>query len=181
MINLNDYSIFKNSIKTLKESSYDNSNNEYMTESNIKVVDFDIAKDKYIAEHHLSNTSVHSVDALSHNNDSIIMIEFKNGEISNSNIRWKILESLLLFCDVTNRNTTYTRDNVEFILVYNENNYKSDKVSCTIDGAVAYLSKLAKTKNLRFGLENYYRMLFKDAYTMSSKEFNEYEKNLISL
>ena len=181
MINLNDYSIFKNSIRTLKETSYDNINNEYMTESDIKVVNFDIAKDKYIAEHHLSNTSVHSVDALSCSNDSIVMIEFKNGSIENSNIRWKILESLLIFCDITNKNITYTRDTVEFVLVYNENNYKSNNVYVVIDGATAYLSKLAKTKNIKFGIDKYYSTLFKNAYTMSSKEFDIYKKNLISL
>ena len=36
------------SFKSLKETSYDKKNNEYMTDSNLMVVDFDNVKDIYV-------------------------------------------------------------------------------------------------------------------------------------
>ena len=137
MINLDDYPILRNNKDTLKELSKDDSdisNIKYMTESNSMAVNFDKVKRIYVNTLGLSEESATSVDGLTKNNTDLLFIEFKNGEVKNRNVKDKIRDSLLLFCDITNTDISYTRQHAQFILVYNEeknplpNQYKK---SCT--------------------------------------------------
>ena len=68
----------------------------------------------------LSENCVASVDAISCTEDDIAFIEFKNGAVNNRNVKDKIRDSLLIFCDITKKNIEYTRRKAEFVLVYNE-------------------------------------------------------------
>ena len=58
-----------------------------------------------------------------HPNSGFFLIEFKNGKIEareNYEINVKILESLHIFTEKVVRTTAFPRDNLTFILVYNE-------------------------------------------------------------
>ena len=82
MIDLTRYDIFNNHLTTLKETSEDKSNAEYMTEAQIEVVNFDEVKAEYIMNLKLRNVP-DSVDALfSDENGAVIFVEFKNGKIN---------------------------------------------------------------------------------------------------
>ena len=116
MINLDDAQ-FK---ITLKEASMDKKNNEYMVESNKKVVDFDQVKSFYVKD-------IKPVEVPSSNDvyidigDEFYFIEFKNGNIRNERhkIVRKIYDSLLIFSDITGKTISFIRENGNYILVYN--------------------------------------------------------------
>ena len=77
MINVNENPLFANNRSTLKETSKDDSNTEYMTESEMEVISFDKVKEAYVKE--LFGEGVASLDALAVFEDRIELIEFKNG------------------------------------------------------------------------------------------------------
>ena len=123
MISLNDYELFRTQ-KSLKELSIDDSdadNIQYMTNSQLSAVDFDIAKRTYVNSLGLSEEQADSVDALLQTNDSIAFIEFKNGKMNNEKrkVKDKIKDSLLLFSAITGKTISYTRQKADFVLVYN--------------------------------------------------------------
>lgn len=133
MIRLNDEQ-FKS---TLKELSKDNTNNEYMTESNEIAINFDKVKDVYIKDVCPKNKPT-SNDALKYIGDEFYFIEFKNGNIKNvKNIRDKVFESLLMFSDITGNTISYTRNKGNYILVYN------------YDKSKEYIKKEMEKKNIR--------------------------------
>ena len=125
MINLEDYDILKNNISTLKETSKDNHNNEsetFMTQSMLPAVDFDEVKNEYIRKLHLSENPT-SNDALLVLSDKIIFIEFKNGHLDSKDffdIRAKIYNSVPILTDILGKGISFTRKNVDYILVYNK-------------------------------------------------------------
>lgn len=106
MINLNSKNILTDNLVTLKETSYDKNNSQYMTNSTFQVVDFDKVKDSYsFRGTGLSSRNMRSNDALvildKISNPHFIFIEFKNGnldryceELKHEKIRSKINESL---------------------------------------------------------------------------------------
>lgn len=125
MINIDEYPLFSSNRSTLKETSKDDSNTECMTESDIEVINFDKVKEDYVKN--LSAKGAASLDALVIYEDRIELIEFKNGclvkrekENKLEYIGKKIRDSLLLLCDILNKNISYTRNHVDFILIYNE-------------------------------------------------------------
>lgn len=190
MINLDDYDKFKNNKQLLKELSKDTDNNEYMTESKIQAVDFDEVKNLYERELNLhGKPRASSVDAISHTKDSIVFIEFKNGDMHNQKVkvREKIRDSLLVFGAISNKTISYTRQKVEFILVYNEtrnplpNQYTKGVVqpseSCRFISK--RLAQLGKSEFVLYGLEVFKGLYFRDVHTYSQEEFEEYALNLI--
>ncbi|EKV57841.1 hypothetical protein A966_02951 [Brachyspira hampsonii 30446] len=77
--------LFKNReydlIKTLKESSYSEANNQYMTESNSLVIKCENLRDAYCSYNKYSQ-QVKSVDAVyKFENKKIYLIEFKSGAV----------------------------------------------------------------------------------------------------
>ena len=141
MIDIFEIEILKDNEKKLKCTSKDHANDQYMTESLRMVVNFDGVKEQYIKINNLSQISIKSVDALMQfkKDKPIIFVEFKNGIIfmeenpKNGNSTKKIIldpeieqeicdkaqDSLLVFNDIVGKNISYTRKNVDFILVYN--------------------------------------------------------------
>ena len=105
-------------ITTLKETSFDSHNNEFMTDSTLKVYNFDRIKDEYIKikSDRYSGSNLRSCDALYYRNGLIVLLEFKNGVISGKTLeeeklRTKIAESLLILTDILEENLTFTRKN----------------------------------------------------------------------
>ena len=185
MINLDDYDIFKNNKDSLKELSKDDSDPAhivYMTESTVIAVDFDEVKRLYVNALGISEDNAYSVDGISHTDNAISFIEFKNGKVNNRNVKDKIRDSLLIFCDITNTDISYTRQNAEFVLVYNEdknplpNQYKKDIVqpSASRTFISKRLAQMGKQEFILFDLERYKKLYFKDVHTYSQEEFEEY-------
>ena len=189
MINLEDYKIFKDSKKSLKELSKDDSNNdkiEFMTESEIEVIDFDSVKTKYTNELQLSEETAKSVDALTETCDGLAFVEFKNGNMKNekAKVKEKIRDSLLLFCDITNKTVSYTREKMDFVLVYNiEKNPLPNQVaknevrdSVSREAIAKYFLSMANKELIRFDLERFQTLYFKNVHTYSKAEFDLYWK-----
>ncbi|WP_297712354.1 hypothetical protein [Clostridium sp.] len=196
----------RNNISTLKDVSYDNDNNEYMTNSNLKVIDFDKVKENYI-KNNMSNVKPNpkSNDALYLSKDGVwTFIEFKNGSIRNNivfDINKKIYDSLFILFDIDFKNSeiefnntiSFSRSNINYILVYNKKKYdqngptglcdegiKRQKSSLQQSKSRDYLSKRlfshAKENFILFGLDQFKGYFFKEVFTYTKEEF---EKNFV--
>lgn len=187
MIDIDKYEIFRENRQTLRELSKDDSdpsNLLYMTESEITAVDFDTVKTKYVNQLGLSEETAASVDAMVCGAETITFIEFKNGNMKNEKrrVKDKLRDSLLIFCDITKKNISYTRQNVDFILVYNieknppPNQLTKDTVqpAPSRDAIAKYFLQKAKQEFILFGLEQYKKLYFREIHTYSQKEFENY-------
>lgn len=186
MINADEYDIFKNNISTLKETSKDNHDgvDYYMTESEIKVINFDGVKKNYLLSLGLNKDLVKSNDALILEFDKTdTFIEFKNGNMKKekTNVKLKVLDSLLIFTDIINKTVAYTRANMNYILVYNEEKNTDNTISSNSvqeSSSRNYIAKTlleekAKKKYIRFGIERFESVYFKDIFTYTEKEFED--------
>ena len=176
MINVNDYPLFSSNRSTLKETSKDDSNTEYMTESEIEVINFDKVKEGYVKE--LSAKGATSLDALAVFEDRLELIEFKNGCVRNElkNVEDKIRDSLLFFCDIMEKNITYTRNHVDFILVYNESKNKekdchNSQAPEEREAISSHLFEKAREEKIRFRLDKFKKLYFRNVHTYTEQQF----------
>lgn len=188
MIDLNEYEILKNNKISLKQASLDNNNKfveNYMTNLELDVVNFDLVKDKYCKMNNIK-ISLNSNDALYYDENNITFIEFKNGKISKQEaikIRGKVYDSVIILSDITTQKISYIRDNVDYILVYNkiknqENIDSSSKkevdFSPSLNNFTKTLSKPANKEYVAFGLNRFKNYCLKNIYTFTEEEFEDY-------
>lgn len=179
----NNIPIFKDNMTSFKETSHDKDSKVpgYMTNSEIRVINFDKVKDCYIKEMFLSNTPC-SNDALYIGKDNkLFFVEFKNGALGKNkkmifNVYNKIYDSLLIFNDIVHQNISFCRENLYFILVYNESKNLYEECGAKHeDSPKAMISKFihnkAKKKFVRFGLEKFEKIYFKEVFTYTESEF----------
>lgn len=182
MFKFSEMDAFTPFITSVRETSYDNANDEYMTSNETDVVNFDDYTDSYTASHGIP--SVRSIDALySSDCRGNIFIEFKNGKIDNKviyEIKEKIYNSLLILSDVTGRTLKNYRQNLDFILVYNKEKNPSlfaeipaPSNSPSLDGFVENLSGKGQRPFKPEGLESLESYCFKNVKRMSVSEFEE--------
>ena len=102
--------------------------------------------------------------------------------MNNRNIKDKIRDSLLLFCDLTKQTISDTRKNLDFIVVYNEeknplpNQFKKQAVSdapSRIAIGKYFLGK-GNEELIRFDLERYKHLYFREVHTYTKAEFDKY-------
>ena len=171
-----DLCIFQNNLKSLKETSHDDCNDVYMTEDLSPVISFDDVMKEYLSSHGCQNEALQSVDAITRFDNRPLFIEFKNGKLNNKEtkleIYGKIKDSLLVFGDITNRTISFTRENAEFILVYN----LSKNPSRNIDNINEHILSYANEEHIRFGFARYKSVCFKDVHTYSEEEFGKFLK-----
>lgn len=182
-IHYNSIKVLKDNVSTFKETSKDTDSELpiYMTDSEIEVFNFDKVKECYIKGMKLSYTPC-SIDALYIGKDGqLYFVEFKNGVMKKDkvfNVYNKIYDSLLIFNDILCKNVSFCRENVNFILVYNEskNPNKSNEINHG-DSAKATISKYfyakAHKKYVRFDLERFKTLYFRDVFTYTESEFND--------
>lgn len=177
---IDDYELFQKNQETLKELSKDDNTkdiNEYMVELENLAVDFDEVKRIYANSYKTTEEMLNSVDAIMNLKNHIFFIEFKNGKISSNtlqnNIKKKIYSSLLIFCDITNKNLNYIRENASFILVYNKDKNENSNSKKKIAN---YVYQKANENFTLFGLEKYKNLFFKNVYTYSENEFEDFIK-----
>ncbi|HEL2554452.1 TPA: hypothetical protein TZ318_000083 [Streptococcus suis] len=86
------------------------------------VINFDSVKDEFCRNFGKRNHVFKSVDAIFINKgDKIILVEFKNNNVKEANIKEKLKDSLLIFTNLTNQDLSFCRENCEYIVVYNAN------------------------------------------------------------
>jgi hypothetical protein len=164
---------------TLEKTSEDcnkPAGDKYMTSCKKTVVNVDRLKDDFVKKMSLTEVPK-SCDALyMTSQNEFFMIEFKNGVIDpkkNYEIKVKILESLLMISEKLSKTTDFMRNNMNFILVYNENithgqeQYENTGVR-RVSGPV---HKRALVREIHFGLHRFKKLYFKDVFTYSKKEF----------
>lgn len=180
MINITECKIFNDNIATLKETSKDDANNAYLTDSLFNAIDFDAVKEQYIFANSTCTTSeLRSNDALVIFDGSkgfFIFIEFKNGEVTSKSkreeIRSKISESLLIVNDILNENLTFDRKNINYILVYNKSkntSFENQRFS-SLTGIASLIGKSANMTYLINGFDRY-KAFFHDVKTINEDEF----------
>ncbi len=189
MINVDLYPILNDNIESLKETSKDDSdtnNIQYMTTSEIAVVNFDLVKRSYVNGFGLSEEVATSVDAIVPMKDGILFVEFKNGKVNNRNIKDKARDSLLIFLEIIGKNITFSRSNIDFVVVYNieknplPNQITKGKLQETPSRIVIadFFMKKAKKELILFDLERYEKLYFRNIHTYSKEEFEEYLETL---
>ena len=174
---------FLNAESTIRNVSYDDCNDEYMCDSQMKIYDFDMIKDWYAGNLNNSETgnNIKSNDALYCDGNRFTFIEFKNGKIDRSTrigLRIKALDSVIILCDSKTEasklvpnfvgNASYTRENVDYILVYNES---KNPHSSSGKGIIEY-NLNRKANNPRFSLAYLKGYLFNRVLTYTEEEFD---------
>lgn len=191
MIKKMDLKIYNTS--TLKQTSKDDNNEEYMTESTIKVINFDsVGGDKYSKNNRL-NIQLKTNDVLFlHNNKKYTFIEFKNGKLLDKtnkidikklkDIELKILNSLFVLGDIEEKSLSSLKEITDYVLVYNEEkNTPNERNSISEIGNYfinqgdisSEKTKTEKEEIICFGLEKFKGYCFKNVHTYSKEEFEE--------
>jgi hypothetical protein len=162
---------------TLESTSKDSDNSDKMTACQNIAVNIDKLKDHFARNMGLEEFPK-SCDALYMTpQKEFFMIEFKNGRIGKREcyeIREKVFESLLMLSEKFVETIKYMRDNMNFILVYNEDVAHEQGQLENRDGIRQFcgpLYKRARVPVVLFGLRRFKKLYFKDVFTYSRAEF----------
>ena len=179
---------------TLKQTSKDDNNEEYMTESQIKVINFDsVGGDKYTRNNNLSIQLKTNDVLFLYSDRKYTFIEFKNGKLLDKSnridikklkdIELKILNSMFVLGDIEEKSLNILKEITNYILVYNEEkNSPNEKNSISEIGNyfINQGSSLSVGENtfgkdeiICFGLEKFKNYCFKNVHTYSKEEFEE--------
>lgn len=178
MINVDLYDILSHNKSTLKELSKDTSGDEviYMTESSLEAISFDHVKTEYTNRLELSEETARSVDALAFIGSSNVFIEFKNGDMRNEKqkVKTKIRDSLLILSDIIKCDISFTRENLSFILVYNKDKNSRSHGPNSRQAISEHIMNQANIEEIRFGLDIFPTLYFKEVHTYNEEEFEAY-------
>ena len=172
MINLsNKFNGFSSTMKNISKIK----NDEYMTNSQYEVYNFDKIKEDFCKRNYKDENLLTSNDGiLLHTNDNLYFIEFKSGVLNDkekSNIKRKIFDSIFILLHYIDEkiNINDLRKYLNYILVYDEDKNGYNKIRQNVD-------KDARNGNQWFSkikiLENLY---FKEVKLMTIDDFNKSE------
>lgn len=176
---LDDNEIFKESKSTLTETSFDDSSKQHMCDDEREVYNFAIVKKHYFNSLYKSEEAGKSVDALLLDGEKHIFIEFKNCKLTSTvkkDVRIKISDSLLIFNDLTGSQLGSSRNNSEFVLVYNEG--KNPPESESRDFIASTVMDKAGEELVRFEFERYKATFFHDVHTYTENQLTGYLQNI---
>ena len=166
--------VLKDNICEIKKtSSYDNGKGN-MTESHIKVVNFDNVPKEY--------TRGKGWKCVPKSNDALYVtedgqwyfIEFKNGSIDCADVYRKIYDSIIVLIELNILpGFEFLRQNGCYILVYNSGKYGKIPSSEGRDANYAYILERAEMEQKLFGVEKFEEYLFKETHTYTKKLFEE--------
>ena len=164
-----------------------------MTESELTAVCFDDVKDEYVELLGMSEIPKSNDALFDEGNGTLVFVEFKSGHIDSQKqfaIRKKIYDSTLIFTDITSTGISYMREQMKYILVYNDaanKNADGRKLPCqreSVQTSEAY-DKIAKIfsnygglEYIGFGLGIFQNYCFKEVHTYTQTEFEEYLSSL---
>lgn len=190
MINAEEFPLLYENQKTLKKLSEDEngSSHEYMTYSEQLAVDFDRVSTQYSGARGMV-CSPKSNDALYMNNEGAWFIEFKNGRLSSGKIKElhiKNYESLLTLKDITKQSLQEIKGYLSYILVYNERKNPEENlddngisVSESREKIATLISRKGKREFVRFGLERFGQLYFKEVHTWTQAQFEAFLKDVV--
>lgn len=163
--NLED-SLYNVSIDT---KNTDNKIVKNMTESKNIIISGDKLKNKYASKYNFSYMPS-SVDAIYiFKNDDIYLIEFKNGSINSDKIYKKVYDTFIILLDINIiENIDFSRNNVSFLLVYNEDNTSQANIENEVK------VKTGSYKDDLFGISNFQKYLFKESFACSKEDFDKF-------
>ena len=177
-------------LSNLREISMDTAHDEVMTELLLPTYNFDKVKCLYTNQLLKSEESCSSCDGILWGKNLKVLREFKNGnKIQRKDIHLKILNSLLILCDINSCSISDLRTELIFILVYNEENnpitsqeirqYENqcnDEVQESINRNIIgrYFCKMAKSEFVRYDLLKYKGLYFKDVHSYNQYEFESW-------
>lgn len=165
-------------VSTWKKCSWDESHGTSMVNSDGKIIDFDRVKTDYLNSLQQSEECAKSVDALGEDKDNhVYMVEFKNGDFNEAEIREKLTESVMIYGDISHSTLKMMRDNLTFILVYNPE-YKKFK---SVEQKAIYQARIGKEPCPIYGLDKYAGFCCSKAYMMTGTEFEEKMAGKISV
>lgn len=158
---------FSDCQEALQYTSQDTDKNKYMTQSQLRVYNFDEVKKKFKDELNLIKEPK-SVDALIvTQNNKQLLIEFKNTEIKGEEkkeVCGKIFDSIFIIISITEENILEFKNKSKFILVYNGK----------LNGDIDFMTKLNEDgrQNKQFDLSGY-----ENKYFEKIRLYNEYDFN----
>lgn len=160
---------------TLKKASLDETNKEYMCESNMKVVHFDKIPNEYARGKGWIGVPS-SNDALYISaQGKWYFIEFKNGEVKKEQIYRKLYDSLIMLMEWgIIPNFDFIRENINYILVYNSKKYEKIPESPAREQNYAYIRGLAGQEKKLFEVDKFEKYLFNETHTYTKKLFENY-------
>lgn len=175
MIDLDEYSVFADCKASLKETSEDKQNKQYMMlEAEESVVHFENATKAFVKKRGIvipknEPQPLKAVDALMVKDGLILFVEFKNGKnIDPRDLRDKIRHSILTFLAVTSSTMADLQASAVMIVVYNPDAIRSET---QLGAAVA---RKAGERIPGLGLDNIQRMFLKDVRSYTPEEFRKY-------
>ncbi len=173
---------------TMREASLDDAKGVYLTDScsgeidytKIQVIDFDDVKDAYCGSLQIKGDYPCSNDALFCSvQDRLVFVEFKNGAVSKFNLSRKMYDSILILTDVLQKGISYTRENVEYVLVCREKILDKEEAQDR-EEIKNHISQKALSEGyelISFGLERFKGYLLKDVHTYTPSQFEAYMKD----
>lgn len=157
---------------TLMETSKDTAKtpNDFMTLKRDKVVNMDKLKRDYCNMRGMSENVAKSADALVELTDEgLCVIEFKNGDFSCEEISCKALESIMIINDLLSKSIGFSRKEIEFALVYNEEVKKP-----TTRQLIAWARAKRGFDDYDFwGLGNLRNFCYRDVHLIEKHEFDD--------
>ena len=183
MINIFEYDILGNAICTLREVSVDNHNgtNFYMSESPVPVVNFDTVKNQYILGLSVPEPPASNDAFFVDNQGELYFIEFKAGNMERNihQVRRKLFDSLLVLTDIISKGVSFTREHLNYILVYDEtinpgfDDNTAFQVTPSRERINSRYIKKGGGEFIRFHLRRFQRLYVKCVYTVGREEFDE--------
>lgn len=164
--------ILKKHICTIKKASLDDTNSTSMSDSLLKVINFDKIPNEYSRGKKWPYVPA-SNDALYIDADAKwYFIEFKNGSIDKSNLFRKIYDSLIMLIDLNIiPDFKFIRENINYILVYNSEKHPLAQKSENLHNNYSYIFKLAQTEEKLFDIDKFEKFLFKETHTYNKELF----------
>lgn len=159
---------------TLKKTSKDITNGEYMCESSLQVMNFDKMPRIY-QEEHICHVQPKSNDALYiTQDDRWYFVEFKNGKPSKADIHSKVYDSVIMLIDLgIIPDFNFARENICYILVYNQQKNQGLGQSKSREEIYSYMGERAKKEICLWDIDHFENYILKEAHTYSCETFQK--------
>lgn len=162
---------YETTLKETSKSEPESGEISYMTESQVKAIHFDHVVHDYVREFHLSKIPAFN-DALLEQSGEYYFMEFKSGSLRDrkkmSEVKRKIYESLLIFCDICKTTISFSRQHMTYVLVY-----EPEKNQQALTGIMNAVGNLAKRPADIFGLQGQFKnVYFKEVHVLSGAELD---------
>ncbi|MBO5153820.1 MAG: hypothetical protein J6C00_05615 [Eubacterium sp.] len=158
----------------LERASRDTTNAEPMCTSKIEVVNFDRIPRVYARGR--------GWRSIPKSNDALYIdiqqkwhfIEFKNGEVKKGDIYRKLYDSLIMLIEWgVIPDFDFSRENIDYILVYNADRYGKDQKAPAREQTYSYIMGLAEQEERLFDIDDFEKYLFRKTHTYTKAQFEE--------